>query len=198
MKRLRQFKQRLPLAAAGIGRLLVRPRYAALAVVIAVLFALFVHILINIQFYGPLLTPRTLGTVSGIVVRQFAKDALTVNGMLLIVVSVLQGVSITALIFSLRRNAREASSAGAQAGTSGLTALAAAVGLGCVPCGTSLVLPLVAIFFSGASTVTAATYATLIVLVVAVLLTLFSLYRAGYIVYIHTQADAHDTTKEVT
>ncbi len=192
----------MKVAAVSIARVLRLPRYAVLAAFVAVVFMYIVNVLINIQFYGPLISPRlSLAghlNVVGIILRQLVGDLATVNGMLLAVVSVLQGVSIAALVYSMRRNARNqpAAAVGQQAGASGLAAVAAAIGLGCVPCGTSLVLPLVAMFFSGASAVTAATYATMVVLVVAVVLTVYSLYRAGYIAYMHSEAEKHDKAEE--
>lgn len=98
--------------------------------------------------------------------------------------STFQGLSITVVIFTAKKNKRSEQSVTRQVGLSGLASVAAAIGLGCVPCGTSLILPLVAVFFSGAA---AATVASTLVLILALLLSLFSLYKSGQIAFMYTE-----------
>ena len=78
----------------------------------------------------------------------FTQGFTSINGALLIVVSVLQGISIAAVIFTAKKNKVEEKTVTRQVGLSGIASVAAAIGLGCVPCGTSIILPIVAIFFS--------------------------------------------------
>ena len=74
-----------------------------------------------------------------------------------------------------------------QVGLSGIASIAATIGLGCVPCGTSLILPIITLFFSGAAAATAANIASIIVLLLALLLSLFSLYKSGQIIFMYTE-----------
>ena len=177
-------------ALRGIGTLLSLPRYLLLAVVLSLLFALIIFFASNANFYGPLMLSQLpifdkiafLGTMF---IDIFKQGFTSVGGALLLIVSILQGLSITVVIFTAKNNKRSDQSVAKQAGLSGLASVAAAIGLGCVPCGTSLILPIVALFFSGAAAATAAHIASTIVLVVALFLSLFSLYQSGQIAFIY-------------
>ena len=177
-------------AALGIGKTLSLPQYALLALALFLLFALIIFFAINANFYGPLMMSRLpildkaalLGTMF---IDIFKQGFSSLNGALLLVVSLLQGLSITVVIFTAKKNKRSEQSVTRQVGLSGLASVAAAIGLGCVPCGTSLILPIVALFFSGAAAASAAHIASTIVLVVALFLSLFSLYQSGQIAFIY-------------
>lgn len=177
-------------ALRGIGTLLSLPRYLLLAIALSLLFALIIFFASNANFYGPLMLSQLpifdkitfLGTMF---IDIFKQGFTSVGGALLLIVSILQGLSITVVIFTAKHNKRSDQSVAKQAGLSGLASVAAAIGLGCVPCGTSLILPIVALFFSGAAAATAANIASTIVLVVALFLSLFSLYQSGQIAFIY-------------
>ena len=176
-------------ALSGIGQVLRQPRYAAGALVGALGFAWLIFLLTNGGFYGALLMSRLplvdkLGVI-GTMLAEIARQAATsLTGALLVLVSVLQGISLALIIFTARRNKRNQQTT-QQLGLSGIASVAAAIGLGCVPCGTSLILPIVAVFFSGAAAASAATVASTIVLIIALGLSLFSLYRSGQIATIY-------------
>lgn len=176
-------------ALSGIGQVLRQPRYAAGALVGALGFAWLIFLLTNGGFYGALLMSRLplvdkLGVI-GTMLAEIARQAATsLTGALLVLVSVLQGISLALIIFTARRNKRNQQTT-QQLGLSGVASVAAAIGLGCVPCGTSLILPIVAVFFSGAAAASAATVASTIVLIIALGLSLFSLYRSGQIAAIY-------------
>ena len=176
-------------ALSGIGQVLRQPRYAAGALVGALGFAWLIFLLTNGGFYGALLMSRLpfvdkLGVI-GTMFAEIARQAVTSpTGVLLVLVSVLQGISLTLIIFTARHNKRNQQTT-QQLGLSGIASVAAAIGLGCVPCGTSLILPIVAVFFSGAAAASAATVASTIVLIIALGLSLFSLYRSGQIAAIY-------------
>lgn len=176
-------------ALSGIGQVLRQPRYAAGALVGALGFAWLIFLLTNGGFYGALLMSRLplvdkLGVI-GTMFTEIARQATTsLTGTLLVLVSILQGTSLALIIFTARHNKRNQQTT-QQLGLSGIASVAAAIGLGCVPCGTSLILPIVAVFFSGAAAASAATVASTIVLVIALGLSLFSLYRSGQIATIY-------------
>lgn len=176
-------------ALSGIGQVLRQPRYAAGALVGALGFAWLIFLLTNGGFYGALLMSRLplvdkLGVI-GTMLAEIARQTTTsLTGALLVLVSVLQGISLALIIFTAQRNKRNQQTT-QQLGLSGIASVAAAIGLGCVPCGTSLILPIVAVFFSGAAAASAATVASTIVLVIALGLSLFSLYQSGQIAAIY-------------
>lgn len=176
-------------ALSGISQVLRQPRYAVGALVGALGFAWLIFLLTNGGFYGALLMSRLpfvdkLGVI-GTMFAEIARQAVTSpTGALLVLVSVLQGISLALIIFTARHNKRNQQTT-QQLGLSGVASVAAAIGLGCVPCGTSLILPIVAVFFSGAAAASAATVASTIVLIIALGLSLFSLYRSGQIAAIY-------------
>ena len=176
-------------ALSGIGQVLRQPRYAAGALVGALGFAWLIFLLTNGGFYGALLMSRLplvdkLGVIGTMFIEIARQAATSLTGALLVLVSVLQGISLALIIFTARHNKRNQQTT-QQLGLSGVASIAAAIGLGCVPCGTSLILPIVAVFFSGAAAASAAMVASTIVLIIALGLSLCSLYRSGQIAAIY-------------
>ena len=192
MERIRQQKETVKTAAAGIGALLKLPRYGVLAAGFSLLFAIAIFFAINGNFYGPLFLSRLSIVdklaVAGNMLAELLKQGFTTpNGALLLIVSILQGLSLAVVIFTARRNKRNEQDVARQLSVSGITSIAAAIGLGCVPCGTSLILPIVTLFFSGAAAATAANVAGTVVLILALVLSLASLYKSGQIAFVYAQ-----------
>ncbi len=168
------------------------PKYFLITIVATVAFAVIIYFAINANFYGPLMMSRLpilykIALLGLMIIDIFKQSFTSLNGALLMVVSILQGVSIAAVIFTAKKNKVEEKTVTRQVGLSGIASVAAAIGLGCVPCGTSIILPIVAIFFSGAAAATAANIASIIVLLLALLLSLFSLYKSGQIIFMYTE-----------
>ena len=192
MERIRQQKETVKTAAAGIGTLLKLPRYSVLAVGFSLIFAIIIFFAINSNFYGPLFLSRLpivdkFAIAGSMLIELFKQGFTTPNGALLLIVSILQGLSLSVVIFTARRNKRNEQDVARQLSVSGIASIAAAIGLGCVPCGTSLILPIVTLFFSGAAAATAANVAGTIVLILALLLSLASLYKSGQIAFVYAQ-----------
>lgn len=192
MNQLQYKQEQIKSASFGIGRLLRIPQYLLLATVTSLIFALVIFFAINANFYGPLMISQLPFLDKIALLGAMLSDILTqgftsINGTLLIVVSALQGISIAAVIFTAKKNKVEEKTVTRQVGLSGIASVAAAIGLGCIPCGTSIILPIVAIFFSGAAAATAANIASTIVLILALLLSVFSLYKSGKIVFMYTE-----------
>lgn len=192
MEHIRQKQASIKSAMVGVGKILSLPQYALLTLTLSLLVALIIFFAINANFYGPLMMSRLpmldkASLVGTMFIDIFKQGFSSLNGALLLVVSLLQGLSITVVIFTAKKNKRNEQSVTRQVGLSGLASVATAIGLGCVPCGTSLILPLVAVFFSGAAATTAAAVASTIVLMLALLLSLFSLYKSGQIAFIYTE-----------
>ena len=192
MERIRQQKETVKTAAAGIGALLKLPRYSVLVAGFSLLFAIIIFFAINSNFYGPLFLSRLpiidkFAIAGNMLAELFKQGFTTPNGALLLIVSILQGLSLSVVIFTARRNKRNEQDVARQLSVSGIASIAAAIGLGCVPCGTSLILPIVTLFFSGAAAATAANVASTIVLVLALILSLASLYKSGQIAFVYAQ-----------
>ena len=192
MGRICSKQESIKSALLGVGRMLGLPKYFLITIVATVAFAVIIYFAINANFYGPLIMSRLpildkIALLGSMVIDIFKQSFTSPNGALLMVVSILQGISITAVIFTAKNNRDNEKTVSRQVGLSGIASIAATIGLGCVPCGTSLILPIVTLFFSGAAAATAANIASIIVLLLALLLSLFSLYKSGQIIFMYTE-----------
>ena len=192
MSRIRSKQESIKSAILGVGRILGLPKYFLITIVATVAFAVIIYFAINANFYGPLMMSRLpvldkIALLGSMIIDIFKQSFTSLNGALLMVVSILQGVSIAAVIFTAKNNRDNEKTVSRQVGLSGIASIAATIGLGCVPCGTSLILPIVTLFFSGAAAATAANIASIIVLLLALLLSLFSLYKSGQIIFMYTE-----------
>ena len=192
MDQIRSKQESIKSALLGIGRMLSLPKYFLITIAATVAFAVIIYFAINANFYGPLMMSRLpildkIALLGSMIIDIFKQSFTSPNGALLMVVSILQGVSIAAVIFTAKNNRDNEKTVSRQVGLSGIASIAATIGLGCVPCGTSLILPIVTLFFSGAAAATAANIASTIVLLLALLLSLFSLYKSGQIIFMYTE-----------
>ena len=191
MSRIRSKQESIKSAILGVGRILGLPKYFLITIVATVAFAVIIYFAINANFYGPLMMSRLpvldkIALLGSMIIDIFKQSFTSLNGALLMVVSILQGISIAAVIFTAKNNRDNEKTVSRQVGLSGIASIAATIGLGCVPCGTSLILPIVTLFFSGAAA-TAANIASTIILLLALLLSLFSLYKSGQIIFMYTE-----------
>lgn len=171
-------------AGLGIWYVLRNPRWSLLAVAIAVFLSAIIYFSINIGFYGSLLgSGLPVFDKFNILVMMFQSMIISYfedfNGILLLIVSLLQGVSISVLVWVAKRNRKLDAKI---AGRSGVALVLATIGLGCVPCGTSLLIPIMTVLFSTSAPALLGT-ANSVVLVGALCLTIYSLYRAGLVAY---------------
>lgn len=174
------------MALGGVKNVLSKPRYLILAIVLAFLFAVLIYFFINMGFYGPLLTSRLplvdkLNILFDMKVEMLVSFVTSLEGALLAIVSAMQGAALAVMIYVMRRNKKFDAQT---VGSSGIAMFAAALGLGCVPCGTSLIMPIITIFFSS-SAYAAANVASMVVLVIAFFLSIYSLYKLGSVAYMH-------------
>lgn len=192
MGRIHSKQESIKSALLGVGRMLGLPKYFLITIVATVAFAVIIYFAINANFYGPLMMSRLpildkIALLGSMIIDIFKQSFTSLNGALLMVVSILQGISIAAVIFTAKNNRDNEKTVSRQVGLSGIASIAATIGLGCVPCGTSLILPIVTLFFSGAAAATAANIASIIVLLLALLLSLFSLYKSGQIIFMYIE-----------
>ena len=188
----KHYKLTIKSALLGVGRMLGLSKYFLITIVATVAFAVIIYFAINANFYGPLMMSRLsildkIAMLGSMIIDVFKQSFTSPNGALLMMVSILQGVSIAAVIFTSKNNRDNEKTVSRQVGLSGIASIAATIGLGCVPCGTSLILPIVTLFFSGAAAATAANIASTIVLLLALPLSLFSLYKSGQIIFMYTE-----------
>ena len=172
--------------------MLILPKYFLITIAATVAFAVIIYFAINANFYGPLMMSRLpildkIALLGSMIIDIFKQSFTSPNDALLMVVSILQGISIAAVIFTAKNNRDNEKTVSRQVGLSGIASIAATIGLGCVPCGTSLILPIVTLFFSGAAAATAANITSIIVLLLALLLSLFSIYKSGQIIFMYTE-----------
>ena len=192
MDQIRSKQESIKSALLGVGRILGLPKYFLITIVATVAFAVIIYFAINANFYGPLMMSRLpildkIALLGSMIIDIFKQGFTSLNGALLMIVSILQGISIAAVIFTAKNNRDNEKTVSRQVGLSGIASIAATIGLGCVPCGTSLILPIVTLFFSGAAAATAANIASIIVLLLALLLSLLSLYKSGQIIFMYTE-----------
>lgn len=191
MGRIHSKQESVKSALLGVGRMLGLSKYFLITIVATVAFAVIIYFAINANFYGPLMASHLpildkIALLGSMIIDIFKQGFTSLNGALLMVVSILQGISIAAVIFTAKNNRDNEKTVSRQVGLSGIASIAATIGLGCVPCGTSLILPIVTLFFSGAAA-TVANIASIIVLLLALLLSLFSLYKSGQIIFMYTE-----------
>lgn len=182
--------EKIPRAFRGVMVVLSKPGYLLAAIGLAFLFALLIFFFINIGFYWPLISSSLpildkLRVIGEMILQMSTEIVTTLNGALLLVVAILQGVAFSTMIFVMKRNRKVDT---AMVGRNGAAMFAAALGLGCVPCGTSLIMPIVTLLFSS-SAYAAANMASLVVLVLAFFLSLYSLYSLGNVAYMHDELE---------
>lgn len=171
-------------SAKGVFFVLQKPKYFILAIIFSFLLSLIIYFSINFNFYGPLLfssmglsaTFFVLGTMIQTMAQSYFTDSI---GIMLLIISLLQGMAISLLVYNIKLNRQFNTKVIAG---SGFAAIAAVIGLGCVPCGTSLLVPIMTIIFASSAPALLNT-ANLIVLILASFLSIYSLYKIGRVSY---------------
>ena len=173
------------MSAAAIARFLVRkPVYLVLALAIAIVFYELIFWSLNLGLAGYLLTAPFLGISERLAIFTSSFTSLFTQptstlGMLLLLVSLLQGISLSMLIYTIRYERQQARSFMGAFGGAGLAGILSVLGLGCAACGTSLVTPLLTFLFATSSIAAAekvGEVAALLALVVAII----TLYLSGH------------------
>jgi len=105
-------QQSINSAMVGVGKILSLPQYALLALTLSLLVALIIFFAINANFYGPLMMSRLpildkISLFGTMFIDIFKQGFSSLNGALLLVVSLLQGLSITVVIFTAKKNKRK-------------------------------------------------------------------------------------------
>ena len=184
------------MAFLGVGLVLRRPSYAVMTVVIWLLFAYFLTFFQNgfgtwnliwsgIDFGDKLI-------VLGDVWRRVLENFTSLYGVLLIILSLVQGLTIALLVYVWKGREKKSAVAGLEA--TGVGAAFGFLALGCPSCGISLLSPvLTAIIGTGAAAMV--DVMGWIFLLLAYLLLLHALRKMGYTAYIMEAAKRYDKKK---
>lgn len=160
--------------------LFAKPAYLALAIALALVFFELVYWLFNLPTLASLMASAglTISDKVGLLASPFSSVRES-NGQVLfammIILSVVQGFSLSALVYALKNQPKVDSK---MIEGSALISLLAVIGLGCPACGTSLLTPLIAMFASG-SAVAISEQITAVALPLAILIGFYGLYSLG-------------------
>ena len=160
-----------------------KPAYALLAFVFSVILYELIFWSLNLGLGWFLFTSNQLPFASklDIIVGSYTNVfdlPLAPLSATIVLVSLLQGVILSAIVFMVKANRENRKASRKLFGSVGLAGGLSVLGLGCVPCGTSLVTPLLTLFFAASAPAIAAEvgfYAVIVALVVS----LFALYVTG-------------------
>lgn len=174
------FGIKLKLSLQTIGWVLSKWQYALLALATAFLFFELIYWMFN---FGVLFTILGSGGVSVAekinVLMSPIGSIVTSSGAfvasLMVVLSLLQGINIAVLTFTIRHQKKIDPSL---LGGSTFVGLLALIGLGCPACGTSLITPVVALFVS-TSAVAISEKIMLVILPIAIIIGLYGIYILG-------------------
>lgn len=182
---LNTLPKRTTQAYGAIVKLLYfRPFYLLLAAMVSVIFYEIVFWFLNLGLFQYLLTTSFLtfddklqiiiGSYAGIFTLPLAPLSLT-----LFIVSVLQGAAVAAIVYTIKKERAMNRGAIKELSGTGVAGVLSVFGLGCVPCGTSLVTPILTFFFAS-STVAVAEKVGLYAAIFALIISLITAYLAGY------------------
>ena len=182
---LKTLPKRIVTAFWALIRLLYfKPLYLLLAAVVSIVFYEIVFWFLNLGLFNYLLTTEflTIGDKIGIIVGSYSSIftlPLSSISFTLFLVSVLQGAAVAALVYSIRKERAMNRSIAKEFGGTGFAGVLSVLGLGCVPCGTSLVTPILTFFFASSS-VAIAEEVGYYSAVLALIVSLITAYLAGY------------------
>ena len=184
------FAENTKLSIIGTMRVVLKWQYALTAIVVILLFSMIFGVLVVGTFEWSLLVSALpvedkFDILIRGVIRIFGYIE-SFSDVLILAVVILQGITISLLVFNIRQQRKSDKERNAMAnrvGESTVASLIATLGLGCSACGTSLIIPLVSLISSSAvflGTVTTA------IVVIALLLLLHSAWKMGHGAYMFT------------
>jgi len=174
------FLTKVSLSFKTIAWVLSKWRYSLMAIVVAVFFFELTYWLFNLNIFWVVLTSFKLSFLDKVTFLLSPIQSIGgSNGyglvVIMIILSITQGISISVLTFILRHQKKIDSET---IGRSSLIGLLAIIGLGCPSCGTSLITPIVAIFISS-SAVAVSEKITAIMMPLALVIGIYGLYVLG-------------------
>lgn len=185
---------KLQLASLGILNVFKKPSRLISAMVIAAIFSIILTAFANGTFYWSLLFSQ-LGLIAKLhiidkIMVEFLINLKTFSGFLTLLISILQGFCIILLIYNYRHQPKINLN---QIGSSTLSTILAAIGLGCPTCGTSLILPIIGVFSSSSLMLVGLFNNILIIL--SFVISCYALWKLGYIAYANWTNELYLTKK---
>lgn len=152
-QKLTLLKLKIGVAANAIWHVIRQWRYALLAAILAVLFMLFLFWVLNLELLWYLLSSPnlTIGEKLSFVTRStfgYLNEMNPLQAFATIGLVAGQGIVITVLVYIVKTQKKLDPKA---IGGSTIAGIIALFGVGCVSCGTSIVAPVIGVFFSGAT-----------------------------------------------
>jgi hypothetical protein len=192
------FYDKLKLAVTGIFYVIKKIKYMIVAAVIALLFCILLTLFSSGTFYISLLVSGLpiydKFLIFGTIIEHIALDSTTFSGIIIILISLLQGISITMLIYNFRH--QRSTNKTEHIRNSTTSTVFAMIGLGCPTCGTSLIMPIAGIFFSGSSSLLAANIMSSAFVVLALIICIYTSLKLGYISYINYTSERYLKNKD--
>lgn len=182
---LKALPKRIVRAYGAVGKLIYfHPAYLFLTIAISVVFYEIIFWFLNLGLFQYLLTTPFLsfgdkfhmiiGSYTGIFTLPLAPLSVT-----LFIVSVLQGSAVAAIVYTIRKERAMNRNAIKELSGTGVAGALSVLGLGCVPCGTSLVTPILTFFFA-TSSVAVAEKVGLYSAIFALIVSLITAHLAGH------------------
>lgn len=169
----------------SLARLLYfKPAYLIVAVGFSIVFYEIIFWMLNIGLFQYMMLSPTVGIVDKIMVIIGSYSGIfglpiSWLAIILFAVSILQGVAVSALIYSIKKERAMNRSIMKDLGGTGVAGALAVVGLGCAVCGTSLITPILTFLFA-TSSVAVADQVGMYSAVLALVVSLITVYLAGY------------------
>ena len=191
-----RFSDQTKLAFVGAGMVLKHPRYLTIAILSAVLFALIFTLTSSGSTDWNLLTSSLpfvdkLKVLLSLFVRIWT-NSISLEGFFVLLLSSLQGIAISLLFFTYHHQKKLDTSS---ATNSSIASIIALFGLGCSSCGTSLLSPLLNLFFASSAYILVDSISS-IIMIIAFTLSLYAVRRLGYTSYLTITANNHLRKKE--
>ncbi len=173
------------MAIVGTGRVLKQPKYASIALVACLFFAYFLTMFKNgTASWNLLWSGLPLGDKMALLFEIWGRVFLnftSLDGVLLMFLTILQGIVIALLVFVWRGRDKQASATGLEAGSVG--AVLGFLAVGCPSCGISLLTPLLTALV-GTGVLVMADVLGWVFLVLAFVLLALALHKMGYSAFI--------------
>ncbi len=187
---------RAKFALSGVGMLLKRPKYLAVFIVSLLIFLYILTFFKNgTSNWALLWSGVSFGTKMGILGRVFGdmfSNFTDWYGILIILMSLLQAITIMLLVFTWRNREKDHTLDGASTG--GIGALLGFIALGCPTCGVSILTPLLTAI-AGTGAMAAAEGVSRVLIVLAFILLIYTVIKLGYVSFVTISAKKYKEKK---
>ena len=189
---LEELTDHAELAVIGCGKILRRAKYF-LAFILSAFFFLYLLTFFrdgtsNWSMLWSGLPFAQKAKLLGRVATSILDNFHSFYGIILILLSLLQGLVIMLLIYNYRHRGKSAAFSGLE--SSGIASVLSFLALGCPGCGVSLITPILTAI-AGTSAVVLAERVGVVCAIIAFLLLIYTFIKLGYLVFIDISAQKH-------